>query len=606
MGQLWQGQVAWRILDTDFATGHGFFEAWHEWQQDSHRPRVLHYVALCEVACAVSDLEPIAHCNPELAHLIGELAVNWWGLRPGFHRFSLDHGRVLLTLCVGSMLPMLKAQQFEADYVVLHRPSANDATLPWLIKGLSRCCRRGTLVGVTSDTKFEQLACNEELSQALTRSGFQLVPHSSCHVETKVGGHDQLWRLDPPWEIKKNRSSSPVALVPPGKCVVIGAGLAGASVAAALARRGWQVQVLDQADAPSEGASGLPVGLVVPHVSRDDCVLSRLSRAGVRMMLQQAQTHLRLAQDWAPSGVLERQIDGEPQLPAQWPTAAETWSRGMPDAGSVSTNCSVGPGLWHPHGAWIKPAELVKAWLEQHGITFRSGAKVAALRHQGGEWKVLDAANACIASGDQVVLANASGAFKLLSELQQTSHTIDGLRPNLLKIQEMRGLLTWSGDSDVEPSTKYQSFPAFPVNGSASLIPAIPVARGTAWFMGSSYQDATEPERSDADNHAINLAHLKQLLPELADSLSPAFESGRVNAWKGVRCVTADRLPVVGPLQVNGQSGLWMCAGMGSRGLSFSVMCAELLAARLGGEPLPVEAKLADTLSGMRGRLPTG
>jgi tRNA 5-methylaminomethyl-2-thiouridine biosynthesis bifunctional protein len=37
---------------------------------------------------------------------------------------------------------------------------------------------------------------------------------------------------------------------------------------------------------------------------------------------------------------------------------------------------------------------------------------------------------------------------------------------------------------------------------------------------------------------------------------------------------------------------------MGARGLSFSALCAELLAAWFGGEPLPIEnnlAKLLDT-----------
>jgi tRNA 5-methylaminomethyl-2-thiouridine biosynthesis bifunctional protein len=166
----------------------------------------------------------------------------------------------------------------------------------------------------------------------------------------------------------------------------------------------------------------------------------------------------------------------------------------------------------------------------------------------------------------------------------------------------MRGLLTWACDSDEGQGLENNAYPAFPVNGSGSLIAGIPVAQSSAWFMGSSYQDAVEPERSDAANHAINLAHLKQLLPEVATLLGPAFESGRVKAWTGVRCITADRLPVVGPMQANGQSGLWVCAGMGSRGLSFSALCAELLAARMGGEPLPVEGKLADALDGMRGR----
>ncbi|MEY3144732.1 MAG: hypothetical protein RL342_403, partial [Pseudomonadota bacterium] len=41
---------------------------------------------------------------------------------------------------------------------------------------------------------------------------------------------------------------------------------------------------------------------------------------------------------------------------------------------------------------------------------------------------------------------------------------------------------------------------------------------------------------------------------------------------------------------------------MGSRGLMFSVLCAELLAAMWGGEPLPVEARLASQLEALRGR----
>jgi len=39
-----------------------------------------------------------------------------------------------------------------------------------------------------------------------------------------------------------------------------------------------------------------------------------------------------------------------------------------------------------------------------------------------------------------------------------------------------------------------------------------------------------------------------------------------------------------------------MCTGMGSRGLSFAALCAELLAAQLHGEPLPVDNQLAKAM----------
>ena len=602
MGHLWHEAQAWRILDTGFANGTQFFETWSAWQLDPHRPRVLHYVALCEAACTVADLESFCHSRPELSPLTRALAARWWGLLPGFHRFSLDHGQVLLTLCVGHLLPMLKAQQFEADQIFFHVPATCDSDWPWVLKALTRCCRRGTALRLQPELVTSACDDQAERVKSLEHAGFQLVPHPTSIRPGEPTA--PLWQFDPPWKIKKIRHFTLAPLVSPGRCVVIGAGLAGASVAAALARRGWQVQVLDQADAPAAGASGLPVGLVVPHVSRDDCVLSRLSRAGARLMLQQASDLVEKGKDWGPSGVLCRQINGEPQLPLDWPAEGHSWSQGISDTGMSSTDCPEGPGLWHSHGAWIKPDALIKAWLAQPGITFTGAAKVAALRQLVDSWEILDAAGACIASANQVVLANASNAFTLLSELQLTGHTIKGLRPNLFKTQGMRGLLTWSKVLPARQATSPEHFPACPVNGSGALIPGIAMAGGTAWFMGSSYQNATEPERSDEDNHAINFAHLRELLPELANRLTSLFESGQVNAWKGVRCVTVDRLPVVGPLQVNGQPGLWICAGMGSRGLSFSALCAELLVAHMGAEPLPLEAKLADALDAMRGRPP--
>jgi tRNA 5-methylaminomethyl-2-thiouridine biosynthesis bifunctional protein len=128
----------------------------------------------------------------------------------------------------------------------------------------------------------------------------------------------------------------------------------------------------------------------------------------------------------------------------------------------------------------------------------------------------------------------------------------------------------------------------------------MPLDAGTAWFAGSAYQPAQQPERSDADNHAHNLSHLQQLAPDLAAALTPVFASETLQAWKSTRCVSADRMPLVGPLDSGPTPSLWLCAALGSRGLSFSVLCAELLAARMGFEPLPVEANLAKVLDALR------
>jgi tRNA 5-methylaminomethyl-2-thiouridine biosynthesis bifunctional protein len=46
--------------------------------------------------------------------------------------------------------------------------------------------------------------------------------------------------------------------------------------------------------------------------------------------------------------------------------------------------------------------------------------------------------------------------------------------------------------------------------------------------------------------------------------------------------------------------GIWINVGMGSRGLSFAALCAELVASRMDGGPLPISATLARSLDSLR------
>ncbi len=546
------------MLDTQFGLGERFFQTCKAWRAKPPASRLLHYVALTRSPPSSLELSATANHDPALAPLVHELESQWSDLLPGFHRFSLSQGQIELTLCVGDTLTLLRQQRFEADAVVLSLPDAEASSL-WAIKALARCCRRGTHLTVRAP-HVHALSAPEP---HLTACGFEFKAPTASTTSPAAAALEAIF--NPHWPLKKTRKTAMEPALAVGTCAVIGAGLAGASVAASLARRGWQVSVLDQAAIPAGGASGLPVGLIVPHVSADDCALSRLSRSGVRLMLQQARKLLTAGQDWAPSGVLERNIDS-------------------------------GHDLWHPQGAWLKPARLVQAWLSQPGITYRGKSEVAQLRQHNGAWELLDAQGQLLCRAERVVLANAGGAVALLQRLLQDEPQ---RAPDLAKLPAMhgmRGLLSWARHNN----TGTAAFPPQPVNGSGSMVPRIPIEGGSAWFMGSSYQPDSQPERPDQDNHRSNWQHLQPLLPELANALQQTFEAGEVNSWKNTRCVTTDRLPAVGPLETSEQASLWICAGLGSRGLSFSVLCAELLAARWGLEPWPVEASLARSLEALR------
>ena len=45
-----------------------------------------------------------------------------------------------------------------------------------------------------------------------------------------------------------------------------------------------------------------------------------------------------------------------------------------------------------------------------------------------------------------------------------------------------------------------------------------------------------------------------------------------------------------------GAEGLWLCTAMGSRGLTFTALSGELIAALVHGEPLPLARNLARAL----------
>jgi tRNA 5-methylaminomethyl-2-thiouridine biosynthesis bifunctional protein len=622
LSKEWAGLPAWCILDTHFGRGFHFLSAWQAWQTDPLRPRILHYVALTNKPPSKVELQACASEFHELSDLVRELTEQWFGLLPGFHRLTLAGGSVLLTLCVGDAITLLREQAFAADSIRLNTGISDAPPTPpwdiWTVKALARCCRRGTRLNLAPGTDY--------LKADLIQCGFELpdtqgnAPNDVALIDTPMTG-----QFNPHWAIKNTRNSPITSVATVGTCAVIGAGLAGSSVASALAKRGWQIRVIDQEIAPAMGASGLPVGLVVPHVSADDCTLSRLSRCGVRMMLQQARSLLQQGQDWDATGTVERRVDGSPGLPLDWPADAQEYSQiarpteypqssKHPDwAEGIDT---AQPAVWHKQAAWLKPAQLVRAWLSEPGIHFQGGVKVAGLLKVADGWALLDEKGVEITRANRVVFANAAGAVPLLDSIETLKSTsiASGLalaRQRLPAMHGVRGLLSWGTHLDAsDPDPQSQYFPPYPVNGSGSIVPRVPLnsetsdgkQQGWAWFVGASYQPDSQPEFPDPSNHMANLARLQTLLPALGKVLAPQFESGRLNHWKNTRCVTSDRLPAVGPLYEADQPSLWICAGMGSRGMSFSMLCAELLAARWGGEPLPVGATLAQSLYALRGR----
>ena len=56
------------------------------------------------------------------------------------------------------------------------------------------------------------------------------------------------------------------------------------------------------------------------------------------------------------------------------------------------------------------------------------------------------------------------------------------------------------------------------------------------------------------------------------------------------------------PLLAAPDATLWLCTGMGARGMAWAGVCAELLASRITGEPWPLARDLARHVDSQRRR----
>jgi tRNA 5-methylaminomethyl-2-thiouridine biosynthesis bifunctional protein len=600
----WASQPQWCILETGFGLGLNFLLTWQAWKTDPLRPRLLHFVATEAFPASADDVLRAARAHPELQVFAEQLHRQLWGLLPGLHRLVFEDGRLLLTLCIGDTREMLRQQSFEADSVYLDGFSPQCNPDMWdlpLCKAVARCCRRGTRIATWTVAR--------SVRDALTQCGFTVrkCPGSPPKRDRLEG------QFDPAWEPKKARRAPARAV--PARCVVIGAGLAGAAAAASLARRGWDVVLLDAAAAPASGASGLPAGVLAPHVSPDDSALSRLSRSGVRATLRQAETLLTAGRDWSPSGVLERCLDHPRRLPATWQhldaDAARDWVRpANPEQLALCGLTASDEALWHAKGGWIQPASLVRAWLATPGVEWRGLATVHRLARREGVWHALDESGRALACGELVILA-AGHASRRLAESAEASASepfAAGTATRTcshLALQAVRGQVTWA-PLEVDQA---RQLPPFPVNGHGSFVAGLPLPDGPpgsfAWLTGSTFERGNESLDARPGENQHNLARLRTLLADvarrLADDESPTAPN-LVRGWAGVRCATPSRLPALGSLSpmnapcAHALGSVWVFSGLGSRGLTFAALCAELLAARLHAEPLPISLRLADAL----------
>lgn len=506
----------------------------------------------------------------------------------GFHRLHL--GAWSLTLCVGSVEHSVAQWQCQAQHVWLD--VEHTTQLPELARALARQCARNACLTLAHPPSSTQ-------ATAWAQAGFQ----PSLPAAPGLNGWQATYA--PRWPVP------PMKQLASRHALVIGAGLTGAALCQSLTRRGWQVDLLDQGSAPAQGASGLPVGMLSAHVTARDTPLSLMTRSGEALHRRELQRLVPEGAGWQASCVsnLRTTDSDEGEKDAALDTLDGANAPGGEDATVTEDAWTHAPQL---NAAVVRPAALVLAWLAEAQATglLRThwGCHVQQLCSTSpntlpSQWQALDANGDLLAQAPVVVVAAAYGSQTLLQAASQASPADLPLRP--VKGQLSYGVLTGPAPAPhplrdhgvLVPSFEDQAHPDGP----------------RLWAMGSTYERNINNTEVTEAAHQRNLASLEQMLPEAGVRMRQQHTQGQLMGWAQVRCASQDRLPLVGPApqtsvakpsmklhDVPRVPGLWTLCALGSRGLSLSMLGAELLVAKLNNEPWPLEKSLADALDPAR------
>jgi tRNA 5-methylaminomethyl-2-thiouridine biosynthesis bifunctional protein len=579
----WRGQRMFVIVETGFGLGVNFLATWQAWREDPARAPRLHFVSVERHAVDAATLVRLA--PPQLASLAPALGAALPLPLPGLHRLSFDDGAVELSLLYGDAESGLAQVVAGADafYLDGFAPDRNpDIWTPRVMKALARLARDGATVATWCTARA--------VRDALSEAGFEVAPAPGFgHKQQMLRG-----RFAPRWRVR--RHEPPARFEGSRDAIVIGAGLAGAHAAHALARRGWRVQVLERGGHVAPGASALPWGMLHPHVSADDNVVARLSRAGFFAALAQL---ARDAPDGTQRGVRVWQHVGtfvqaaDEQEAQRWHALAagirapEQFVRFL-RADEAQARIGLAPrtgGWWFGQGAIVAAAAWCESLLAHPAISVRFGVAAERLKRDGGRWAVEDAGGNRIAAGTVCVVATALDAARLL----QLAHA--PVRP----VRGQVSVLDAPGLASVRAA----------MGGGGSLVP---LGAGRV-AVGATYEtDASTEPLSPADTlraHESNLARLARMLP------TPVTATP-VGLFDATRCVARDRLPLAGavadetavrmqarllrgahPADLLRAPGLFASFALGSRGLTLAPLAGEWIATQIEGEPWPLERELA-------------
>ncbi len=573
----WLGSKNFVICELGFGTGLNFLAAWDLWQRAAPNNGHLHFISIEGAPLTCEQLARAHEAFPELGELSLQLREACPPRARGHHILRLRPD-VTLHLLFADALEILAGLEANVDAWFLDgfAPAKNPAMWsPDIMAEIARCS--------VENSRLASFTVAGEVRRALQTVGFEVEKapgfgNKRHMLKAAFKGPTPLDKA--PWLVRPKPS------VATGRIAIIGAGIAGASTAKALARAGLGPILFDAARGPGAGGSGAPTGLVMPRLSAEvDAPALFYANA-----LRHAVTAYRQADVLSTGGALHL-----PPRPDQLSRLEKMPDTGLfdPDliefltaeqASERSATTIPTPALYFADAGMLD----TQAYLAHavHGIETRFDCAITSLARKDEEWHLKDAAGSTIYAADIVILTAGMASAALYP---QARLPLEGRNGQITKVSGVKTPLPIAYGGYLAPTS----------NGTwigATHAPGVP---GTAL--------KTDPQADEK-----NLANLQRTLPDLG-KMTTAIKS-----WAGTRATTPDYLPIAGPLcdaetylhefaaYAKGMRfgfadapyapGLFVVAGLASRGFVTGPLLGELIAAQILGTPLPVGRDVADIL----------
>lgn len=387
------------------------------------------------------------------------------------------------------------------------------------------------------------------------------------------------------------------------KVAVIGAGLAGCSIAYELGKsKKFHITVFDKNSDIAQDASGNYAGILAPKLTIDNNYSDQFHTLGYQLLTDFISNYKDRV-TICSKGVLQLLTNDKETLRYKKIFDKRNISNDLAqllskeETANILGKATSHNSVYYPNALSLEPKSLCELWMRLSEANFQPNktlTNITKLKNHNHNWQLeFNQEKECF---DVVIFA---GGYKPFEKLPYISD---------IPVFASYGQLTVIDSTyDISHTIMDKGY-------------IIPNYRENSQVIGATFRDNTDSNTSVRDeDDKFNISQIKEMLADSKNSQISITDSRLAT-----RCVTADHIPLVGKLvdyekfkddfykplskgypkskmpKISYEEGLYLASGFGSKGLCSSLLSAKIIFSQITNQELPISEKLLQALSPQR------